>query len=175
MKQALLVIDLQQGLLAMNPLDYPRVQENIAALMKAAHAAGRLIVLVRHTEPFDGGLKEDSKEWMFDPFLENLPHDRIMNKTESSAFLQTDLDEFLKSRDVTHVLAMGMQTEYCIDATIKSGYERGFVMQVVADGVTTFDSPYLSAKQLNAHYVHAIYPNFAECKTAEQWISDFQQ
>lgn len=175
MKQALLVIDMQNGLIDLGPLDYPLIQGRVAALMKAAHAAKLTIVLIRHTEPFDGGLKEGSRQWQFDAALSSLFHDKILNKTESSAFLKTDLETYLKSLGVTHVLAMGMQTEYCVDATIKSGYERGFVMQAVTDGVTTFDSPILSAAQLNAHYVRAIYPNFAECKTAEEWIRTFRK
>lgn len=175
MKQALLVIDMQNGLIDLGPLDYDLIQERAMSLMKAAHAAKRVIILVRHTESFDGGLKEGSREWQFDSLLSSLPHDKFLNKTESSAFLNTDLEGDLKKLGVTHVLIMGMQTEYCVDATIKSGYERGFAMQVVKDGVTTFDSPILSAAQLNAHYVHAIYPNFAECKTAEEWIQSFKK
>lgn len=175
MKQALLVIDMQNGLIDSNPLDYASIQKRVSSLMKAAHAAKRPIVLVRHTESFDGGLKEESEAWQFDKMLECLPHERILNKTESSAFLNTDLEMYLKRLGVTHVLAMGMQTEYCVDATIKSGYERGFVMQVVKDCVTTFDSPVLSAKQINAHYIQTIYPNFAACKTAEEWIQNLRK
>lgn len=174
MKQALLVIDMQNLLIDLHPLHYSEIREKVAALMKAAHAARLPIVLIRHTETAEGGLVEGTREWGFDSLLEGLPHDRMMNKTDFSAFFHTDLDTYLQERGITHVLVAGMQTEYCIDSTIKGGYERGFKMQVVSDCVTTLPGSVLTPEQLNEHYRRAVYPNFAECKTAEEWISTWK-
>jgi len=170
MKQALIVIDMQNLLIDLHPLHYPEIREKVSALMKAAHAAHLPIVLVRHTETVEGGLVEGTPGWAFDPLLERLPHDRIMNKTELSAFFRTNLEAYLRELGITHVLVAGMQTEYCIDSTIKGGYERGFHMQVASDCVTTLPGSVLTPEQLNEHYRRAVYPNFAECKPAEEWV-----
>ncbi|MCR5249748.1 MAG: isochorismatase family protein [Lachnospiraceae bacterium] len=49
----------------------------------------------------------------------------IFDKKVNSAFHEsTGLDLYLRSRNIKKVIAVGLQTDYCMDATVKSGFER---------------------------------------------------
>ena len=51
--------------------------------------------------------------------------ERIFEKCYNSAFKDTGLEEYLKEKKITDIILGGLQTEYCIDATCKSAFERG--------------------------------------------------
>lgn len=46
----------------------------------------------------------------------------------------------------------GLQTDYCIDATIKCGFEHGFEIVVPAYCNTTVDNEYMTAEQSYKYY-----------------------
>lgn len=65
----------------------------------------------------------------------------IFDKNVNSAFKSTGLLEYLKQKEETEIIVVGLQTDYCIDATIKAGFEHGFKMIVPAGTNSTFDNP----------------------------------
>ncbi len=54
-------------------------------------------------------------------------------------------------------MVAGLQTEYCIDATVKSAFERGFQVLLPKGGITTFDNGGFSAAQINRFYYENIW------------------
>ena len=62
-----------------------------------------------------------------------------------------------------------MQTDYCIDATIKAGFEHGFKMIVPANTNSTFDNKYMSAEQIYSYYNEFMWNRrYAECISFEE-------
>ena len=54
--------------------------------------------------------------------------------------------------------------EYCIDATIKAGFERGFRMIVPENTNSTFDNGYITARHTYRYYNEFIWNGrYAEC------------
>jgi nicotinamidase/pyrazinamidase len=47
---------------------------------------------------------------------------------------ETQLNKFLKSRNVTHLTVMGLATDYCVSYTVYDAIELGYKVTVVADG-----------------------------------------
>lgn len=60
-------------------------------------------------------------------------------------------------KGIDHVVIMGMQTEYCIDATVKAAFEHGFHVFVPENSTTTFDNEYLPAMQTIDYYQYKIW------------------
>ena len=77
----------------------------------------------------------------------------IMNeyfdKQVNSAFRGTGLLEYLREKNESTIVIVGLQTEYCIDATLKAGFEHGFRMIVPANTNSTFDNRYMTAAAQN--------------------------
>ena len=50
-----------------------------------------------------------------------------------------------------------MQTEYCVDATVKSAFEHGYKVYIPKDGTTTFDASIAPADKLRRYYEEDIW------------------
>lgn len=58
----------------------------------------------------------------------------------------------------------GLQTEYCIDATVKSGFDRGFEIIVPAHCHTTVANGFLSPEKSYRYYHEMIWDKrYAHC------------
>ena len=64
----------------------------------------------------------------------------------------TGLTEYLKSKDEKDIIAVGVSTDYCMDATIKSGFEKGFNIFVPSHTNSTYDNPYFDKETAYKYY-----------------------
>lgn len=164
---ALMVIDVQQGMFgATGPFDGRAVVARIADLIARARAASIPVFYVQH----DGGpgdeVDKDGPGFPFHPAVAPQAGDHVTVKRRSSGFYQTDLDDRLKAAGIDELVICGMQTEYCVDATVRSAFERGYRVTIAADAHTTFDSELLPAATIIAHTQHIWNGRFAQLKPA---------
>lgn len=164
----LLVIDVQKAMFgAEEPLQGQAVVERIKGLIAKARAASVPIFYVQH----DGGTGDEFDRngpgFAILPDIAPLPGDSITIKKRCSAFYETDLEAKLKAALIDHLVVCGMQTEYCVDTTVRSAFERGFRVTVAADAHTTFNSQLLPAATIIAHTHHLWNGRFARLKRAE--------
>ncbi len=73
--------------------------------------------------------------------------EKIYDKTVNSPFRDTGLLEYLTGKQIKQIIVAGLQTDYCIDATVKCGFEHGFRMVVPEETNSTFDNQSMSAKK----------------------------
>ena len=68
-------------------------------------------------------------------------------------------------------IIIGLQTDYCIDATIKTGFEHGFRMIVPANANTTVDNPFMTAEQSYKYHNEFLWNRrYAECVSFEKTL-----
>ena len=157
MKQdALIVIDVQKALVDAHPWQESTVLNNINRLIAGCRAAGIPVVFVQHDED-EGELVRGSEGWQITPQLEPFATDKRIEKRFGSAFRQTGLRDYLESRGVERLVICGMQTEYCIDTSIKVAFEFGYEVVVPAGATTTYANPFLSGEKLISYYEHMIW------------------
>ena len=93
------------------------------------------------------------------------------DKQYNSAFLKTDLNEYLKEKNVNTIILTGLQTEYCMDATCKRAFERGFNVIIPEQSNTKFDNEYLTGEKLYEFFNYKIWNNcFAHVMTLDEVI-----
>lgn len=157
MKTALLVIDVQQALVDENPAHRDEFLLNLKLLIDAAHAVVTEVIYVRH----DGGegdiIAYGSKGWQLSSSLTPRESERIFDKRFGSAFRQTGLDDYLKSRGIGRLVVCGMQTEYCIDTSVKVAFELGYEVLIPSGATTTYDNPFLSGAKIILFYERMIW------------------
>jgi len=166
---ALMVIDVQQAMFdTAEPFQGAAVVERIADLIARARAAHVPVFYVQH----DGGPGDECDSngpgFAFHPAVAPLAGDPVTVKRKNSGFYQTDLDAKLKAAGVDQLVICGLQTEYCVDATVRSAFERGYRVTVAADAHTTFDSEILDAATIIAHTQHIWNGRFARLKAAAE-------
>lgn len=157
MKTVLLVIDVQQAMIDEHPARMDEFLLNIKLLIDAAHNGGTEVVYVRH----DGGegdiLAYGTPGWQLDRSLKPREDERIFDKRFGSAFRQTGLRDYLESRGVERLVICGMQTEYCIDTSVKVAFELGYTVIIPASCTTTYSNPFLSGDKLIHYYERMIW------------------
>jgi nicotinamidase-related amidase len=167
----LVVIDVQQGMFAdpaMQPFDGVAMVGRITGLIAKARKAGVPVTFLQH----DGGpgdpLAAEGPGFAFHPALAPREGEAVFVKRNCSAFQDTGFSEHLREQGLTHLIVCGMQTEYCIDTTVRSAFERGVQVTLVSDGHTTFDSAALPAEKIVAHHNVTLGSGFARLCAAEE-------
>lgn len=150
----LLVVDVQQALIDEGPHDRDAFLGRLKALLAAARSAGAPVAFVQHA---DEGLVEGTDGWKVHPSVAPLAGEPTFGKHFSSSFKDTGLEAWLKDRGIGSLVVVGMQTEYCLDATIKSAFEKGYRVTVPVGAFTTYDGRGMTAPQINAWYADQIW------------------
>jgi nicotinamidase-related amidase len=164
----LLVIDVQQAMFgAAEPYDGRAVVARIAALIARARAANVPVFYVQHDGGTGDAFDKNGAGFALLPEIAPEPGDSVTVKKRCSAFYDTALDASLRAAGVDSLVVCGMQTEYCVDTTVRSAFERGYRVTVACDAHTTFDSALLPATTIIAHTQHLWNGRFARLKLAQ--------
>jgi len=167
----LLVVDVQVALIEKHPYNETRFLENIKRLIAVSRESGTEVVFVRHDDGEGEELEYGAEGWQIYKEVAPQNDERIFDKRYNSAFLGTGLKEYLGSKDIGTIMLVGMQTEYCIDATCKSAFEQGCKVVIPEETNTTFDNEYLSGKKLYEFYNLKIWKNrFADVVPVEEAV-----
>lgn len=159
-QSALLVVDVQQGILALPNL--ARKQETdrkldemvgrIARLIDAARKASVPVIYVQH----DGGpghrLAPDAPGWPIRAELAPQSGEPVVHKRACDAFFETTLGDELKVRGVHNLVVCGCMTQFCIDTTVRRAVSLGHDVILAADGHMTADTDALRFEQIIAHH-----------------------
>lgn len=153
MTTALLIIDVQQALCSGEwaVFEARRVIDRINQVTQLARSAAAPVVFIQHEES-EGPMVHLGDGWQLDPRLDALPSDLYVRKKTCDSFHHTDLQALLQARGITRLIACGLQSEFCVDSTVRRALALGYPVTLVADGHSTLDSGGLSAAQISAHH-----------------------
>ena len=168
-KMVLLVVDTQQLITTTKLYQYDIFVENISKMIKESREKKIEVIYIRHDDGPGCELTNGNAGFeIFDRF-KPATDEKIYDKQNNSAFRNTGLLEYLNGKREKDIIIVGLQTDYCIDATIKCGFEHGFNMIVPADTNSTVDNEFMSAKQSYKYYNELIWKNrYAECISLEE-------
>jgi nicotinamidase-related amidase len=143
-KTALVVIDLQKGLLSIptvHPMD--EIVQRAASLAAAFRRHGLPVVLVNVAGGAPG--RTDASRPAFTPppdwtdLVEELdaqPDDHRVTKLRWGAFHGTSLDTHLRDLGITQVVLAGVATSGGVESTARSAYEHGYHVVLATDAMT---------------------------------------
>lgn len=150
---ALVVIDVQQGLIEGFESDWQTVLPAIGKAVAQAHDRRIPVVFVQHSgQAISHPLHRNQPGWALHPGLDVRLDDLRVEKTWSDAFRDTNLDALLRALAVSSLTVVGAQTEYCVDTTVRRALSLGYDVQLVADGHTTSENGLLDREQIIAHH-----------------------
>jgi nicotinamidase-related amidase len=152
MTTALLIIDVQRGLCSgdYEVSESRRVINRINQVAGLARQAKLPVVVIQHEEP-GSPMAHGAEGWKLDPELQVQPSDVYIRKTTPDSFHNTDLLAVLQTRGIKQLVVCGLQSEFCVDSTMRRALALGFPVTLVADGHSTMDNSVLTAAQIVAH------------------------
>jgi nicotinamidase-related amidase len=174
---ALVVIDLQKGILALatvHPL--AEIVDRSAQLARAFRKHGLPVVLVNVNGAAPGRTDAGRPKFSFPadwselvPELERQPADHIVTKQRWGAFLGTDLDDYLRRQGVTQIVLTGVATSAGVESTARSAYDLGYNVTLAVDAMTDRDAG------AHSHSIEKIFPRLGETATTADVLKLLQE
>ncbi len=158
-KPALLLIDIQQGFEDINywggERNNPNAESNTEKLLRFWRANNLPVFHIKHcstnpNSPLTRG-KPGNNFYDFNTPLEEEP---VIEKEVNSAFIGTDLQEQLESKDINTLVIVGLTTDHCVSTTTRMAGNFGFKTYLVEDAVATFNKVGANGTVYSAQLIH---------------------
>ena len=174
---ALILIDLQQGIVASNVAPYSSAQvvENARVLSKAFRAAGATVVfshvLVTElltpevdapTPPKSGPPPANASELVGE--LDVQPTDVVVAKRQWGAFYGTDLEQQLRRRGIKTLVMGGIATNMGVESTARAAFDMGYELVFAEDALSSISA---EAQQF---VVANIFPRMGRVRSTQQIV-----
>ena len=128
---ALLVIDMQAGLLQRDVFKKQELLDNTNALIAKFNDCNQPVFLIRHTnESFS---KINTDEWQVDNRILQTGVEILFSKSHSSVFKEKKFVEILQEMNVGRIVVCGLVTNGCVQTVCLDGLKLGFEV-FLADG-----------------------------------------
>lgn len=166
---ALLIIDVQEAMFSYPGLklyDEKGVMDRIISLQHKARTAGIPIIYIQHTD--DEEYTRGIPTWEISHRITPLEGEIIVEKPTWDAFHRTVLQDELQKLGVTDLVICGMQSEFCLDTTIRRAYSIGYSSVLVKDAHSTFDNGDLSSKDIVKHHNAVLGGRFAQLQAESE-------
>lgn len=171
-KIALLVIDLQQGIVALPSIHPIADVVARAAALAAAFRRHRLPVVLVNVDAGAPGRTERASRLSERPAgwtdlvaeLNRQPEDHLVTKRTWGAFTNTDLDAHLRAIGVTQVVITGVATSAGVESTARHAHELGFNVVLAVDAMTDVNA------DAHRNSVAHVFPRLGETGTTREII-----
>ena len=165
----LIVIDMQKALMDDELYNLNGLLENVSKLIEAARANRVEVIYVQHDAGEGSGFSVGDEAFEIADEVAPQAGEKVFVKRASSSFTNREFAAYLEKEEGDTLLIVGLQTNFCIDATVKSAFERGYDV-IIPDGTnSTFDNPYMSGKTTYEYYMNEVWPDlFADCVTLDE-------
>lgn len=167
----LLVIDAQIWITDKELYGFEKFVKGTKAVIEAARENDIEVIYVQHDNGPGTGFSVGDHGFEINREFYPKEGEKRYVKTVSSAFCGTGLKEYLENKGEDTVVIVGLLTNFCIDASVKSAFEMGLKVIIPKGTNTTFDNPYMDKETTYKYYNEFMWPKrFAECISVEETI-----
>jgi len=154
---ALILIDMQKGFDQpyWGKRSNPQLEQNVCRLLAAFRAAALPVVHVRHDSleslsPLRPGQEGND----FKDEVRPLPGEHLEVKSVNSAFIGTGLEAFLRTRQITTLILVGLTSDHCVSTTTRMAANLGFEAILPEDCLATFNRTGVDGRPWSAEEIH---------------------
>ena len=167
-----LVVDTQKGCFDERLYSFETVRKNIKLLITTAREYHVEVVYVQHDDGPGTDLDRSADNYeIYDDFAPEKGERRFEKNVNSAFHPMTGLTEYLRSKGEKDIITVGVSTDYCMDATIKSGFEKGFRIFVPSYTNSTYDNPYFDKETAYRYFNEFMWgTRYAKIITVEQAV-----
>ncbi|SFC72901.1 Nicotinamidase-related amidase [Bacillus sp. 491mf] len=154
MKQALIVIDVQEGMYTVGiPVhNGSELLRNLQEVIQRCRAHDIPVIYVQHNGSKGHPLEKGTAGWHIHSKIAPMPNEMIVEKETPDSFYKTNLREVLREKGIEHLFICGLQTEYCVDTTVRRAFSEGYKVTLIQGAHSTFDSEQLRAEDIIHHH-----------------------
>jgi nicotinamidase-related amidase len=158
---ALVLIDVQKGIDDVahwgGNRNNPDAEKNIGRLLSAWRSMKRPVIIVQHNsvEPASP-LRPSHYGNELKDFVRPAVGEKLITKSTTSAFIQTDLQEYLTIKKIRQLVIAGFVTNNSVEATARMAGDMQYKVFVVSDATATFDKRGFDRTKYDSHLIHEI-------------------
>jgi Amidases related to nicotinamidase len=156
-KTALVVIDVQNALVEAHPYNEGVMIDNLKRLIEIARKKGIEVIFVRHDGGAGDELEFNTAGWRIYSEIEPYDGEKIIDKRFNSSFRNTEMKAYLDANNVKTLIIAGLQTEYCVDTTVKVAFEYGYDIIIPKESNSTFDNNKMTGEEIYDYYNFKIW------------------
>ena len=167
----LIVIDVQKGITDERLYDFDGFIKNVTSIIDAARKNNVEVIYVQHDDGPGTGFSFGDKDFEIADQVAPKENEKIFIKTINSCFGNNNLANYLRESREKDLMIVGLQTNFCIDASVKSAFERGYKVIVPKGTNSTFDNDYMDRETTYKYYNDMMWPErFASCISVDDAI-----
>ena len=168
----LIVIDVQKGITDERLYDFAGFIKNVESIIDAARKNNVEVIYVQHDDGPGTGFSFGDKDFEIADQVAPKENEKIFIKTINSCFGNNDLANYLRESREKDLMIVGLQTNFCIDASVKSAFERGYKVIIPKGTNSTFDNDYMDRETTYKYYNDMMWPErFANCISVDDAIN----
>ena len=167
----LLVIDIQKGITNEGLYNYDEFISNTVRIIETARQNGIEVIFIQHDDGPGTGFSIGDDAFEIADQVMPMQSEKRYIKVINSCFGNKEFTTYLESKKEDTIMVVGLQTNFCIDATIKSAFERGYKVIVPNGTNSTFDNDYMNKETTYKYYNEMMWPKrFAECISMDEAV-----
>ena len=166
----LLVIDMQKGLVDEDLYAFDTFTDRTARLVDVARRNNVEVIFVQHDAGPGSGMSVGDEAFEIVDQVAPKEGEKVFVKTINSCFGNKDFKRYVKHQEDKRLMIIGLQTNYCIDATVKSAFERGFTVIIPEGTNSTFDNAYMSGETTYRYYNEDVWDGLVESVSFEEAV-----
>lgn len=164
----LLVIDMQKGLVCDELYNYGAFLKNVVRLVETARKTKTEVIFFKHDAGKNSGLTFGDDDFEITSEIAPRDNEKVFVKTINSCFGNHEFKEYMEHQSDKRLMIVGLQTNYCIDATVKSAFERGYDVIIPEGTNSTFDNDYMTGEVTVKYYNEDIWEGLVDFVTVEE-------
>ncbi len=167
----LLVIDIQKGITDSELYNFDTFIDRTVRLIDLARKNQVEVVYFQHDDGPGSGFSAGDSDFEIADQVTPEKGEKVFIKTINSCFGNKEFAEYMGQQEDKRLMIIGLQTNYCIDATVRSAFERGYQAIIPEETNSTFDNDYMTGETTYRYYNDEIWPDrFAECVTFDEAV-----
>ena len=171
----LLVIDMQKGLVDEDLYAFDTFTERTTKLVDVARKNRVEVVFVQHDAGQNSGMSVGDEAFEIIDRIAPAEGEKVFVKTINSCFGNKEFKDYMEDQDDKRLMIIGLQTNYCIDCTVKSAFERGFEVIIPEGTNSTFDNDYMTGETTVRYYNEDVWEELVEGVTFEEAIAMLEE
>ena len=165
----LLVIDIQKGITDNRLYNFESFIDNTKRIIDAARANQIEVIYFQHDDGPGTGFSIGDEDFEIANQVTPMDEEKVFVKDINSCFGNEEFVDYIKNEDT--LMVVGLQTNFCVDATVKSAFERGYKVIIPQGANSTFDNDYMTGEVTYKYYNDMMWPErFATCMSVEDVI-----
>lgn len=168
----LLVIDIQKGITDEELYNFDCFIETVRKLISEARGHNIEVIYVQHDDGPGSGFSLGDEDFEIATQVAPVAGEKVFIKEINSCFGNKKFAEYLQEVKEDTLMIVGQQTNFCIDATVKSAFERGYKVIIPQNANSTFDNEYMDGETTYKYYNEMMWPKrFARCVSLDEAIN----